>query len=220
VNPPPKEKSNLTISLVVMVVVAVVFAIVVSKMSKPTPEPSRDCSPLMDLKNIFPHQDPKLFKSLKFGVENALSENGSPMVLSLFSTDMGIINSFMQEVVRETQKCINQSQDPINLSSDKLNSKMVENYKDELTRRTIMVINNVEEAQGSDVASLHSFCDTYNPLVSKSIIFITIKVPASPPGKPVEYIHDFLNQQWESLPDYKRSPLIARMLDQTFFLKP
>lgn len=172
----------------------------------------------MDLQNNFPDQDRKLFKSLKVGVEGMM--NGEPMVMSLFSTEISVIDDVMAQVIKATQKCINQSQDPLSLSSEHLGPKMVENYKQELQRRSIMIINNVEEALPSTVPSLHSFCDTYNPLVSHSIIFITIKVPAKPQGKPVEYITDFLNQQWRTLPDHVRSPLITRILDQTFFLNP
>lgn len=83
-----------------------------------------------------------------------------------------------------------------------------------------MIINNLDEASPEDVSTLHSFCDTENPLVEKSIIFITIKVPHSPTGKPVEYINDYLNDRWSSLAENIRGPLITRMIDQTFFLKP
>lgn len=205
--------------LVLAVLLAVVgFSLNPTKPSNGSLKSANDCSLFDQLQNSFPHQDQKLFKSLKVGAESF--SHGELMVVTLFSTDMEIINSIMQGVIKATQKCINQSEDPINLNSIQLNTKMVADYKEELTRRSIMVINNVEEAQASKVSSLHAFCDTYNPLVSRSIIFITVKVPSKPPGKPVEYITNFLNQRWKTLPDHVRNPLITRMLDQTFFLKP
>jgi hypothetical protein len=216
--PPTKSNANSWIVIVTVVIVAALSAFYYNSPKTTVIKSKSDCSLFADLQNSFPDQDHKLFKSLRVGVEGMMK--GEPMVVSLFSTDSSVIKDVMQGVIRATKKCINQSQDPLSLTSQQLGPKMVADYKEELSKRSIMIINNVEEASPMSVSSLHSFCDTYNPLVSNSIIFITIKVPAKPQGKPVEYITDFLHQHWKSLPDHVRSPLITRMLDQTFFLKP
>lgn len=181
-----------------------------------------NCSEMVELKKEFPNQDQKLFKSLKAGIEATV--NGHPpelSVFSLFSTDAKLIDSVMQEVIKVAKQCMNQTQDPIVLTKEQLSNKLIEDYKDELIIRQIMVIEDIDQASPSTVASLHSFCDTYNPLVAKAVIFFTIKVPRSPTGKPIEYITEYLNDRWKKNLDYHvRMPLIARMLDQTFFLKP
>lgn len=219
----PQSKRNHYRIYAVVILAVVVFAF----MNKKSPAESAitnkkiDCSQFLELTEKFPNQDQKLFKSLKSGIEGMF--NGippEPSVFSLFSTDEDLINKMMDEVIRVTKQCINQSQDPISLSKDQLSDQLVRDYKDELEKVGIMIINNVDQASPSSVPSLHSFCDTYNPLVSKSIIFLTIKVPGAPQGKPVEYITDFLNDRWSDLKDNVRGPLIARMIDQTFFLKP
>lgn len=180
-----------------------------------------DCSQFMELTKNFPNQDEKLFKSLKTGVEGVYNDRPpEPSVISIFSTDDDLISEFMKEVLSITKQCTNQSEDPISLEQAHLSNKLVVNYEDELTKRTIMIINHLEEASPENVPSLHSFCDTENPLVKKSIIFITFKVPESPTGKPVDYITEYLNDRWSSLADHIRSPLITRVIDQTFFLKP
>ncbi|CRK90402.1 CLUMA_CG004016, isoform A [Clunio marinus] len=180
-----------------------------------------NCSQFMDLTKNFPNQDKLLFKSLKIGIEGIVNSDPSkPSVFSIFSTDSALINNLMEEVVKITKQCINQTNDPINLSKDEINEKLVTNYKDELSKRTIMIIRDVDKIAPGNVKVLHSFCDTYNPLVEKSIIFLTIHVPGSPKGKPIDYIREHLNDQWESLADNVRNPLITRMLDQTFYLKP
>jgi hypothetical protein len=206
--------------IVMIVLVAVVLGCSFKK-SNDGAQIQCDCSRLMDLQKDFPNQDKKLFKSLKTGVEATINgKPPEPTVFSIFSTDENVLHKVIDEIIGATLKCINQSGDPLSLNKDQLNDKMIDNYKEELVKRKILIINNVNDAPPSTVPALHSFCDTENPLVAKSIIFITMMVPDSPSGKPVEYIHTHLSERWASLADYIREPLIARLLDQTFFLKP
>lgn len=180
-----------------------------------------NCSKFMELESEFPNQDRKLFKSLKTGIEGTV--NGKPpvpSVFSLFSTDAELRERILKEVIKVTMRCINQKQDPIELHKEHLSSKLVQDYKDELMKRKIMIIHNVDEASPEAVTSLHSFCDTYSPLWPNSIIFLTMTVPRAPSGKPVEYISEYLNEKWKSLAENIRAPLITRILDQTFFIKP
>ena len=214
----------LLLAAIVGIVALIFFSI--SKTLNPTSTTNNalkefDCSQFMELDKHFPNQDHKLFKSLKTGVEaSANGEPPEPTVFSLFSTDEDFLQKVMREVVKITMQCINQSEDPIELTKDHLGDKLIENYKQELVNRNIMIIKNVNEADPSTLPSLHSICDTENPLVPKSIIFLTMKVPKSPTGKPVEYLTNHLERRWRDLDDNVRGPLITRMTDQTFFLKP
>lgn len=180
-----------------------------------------NCSELMELNKNFPNQDKKLFKSLRFGVEATVNHKPpEPTVFSLFSTDESLIDKLMEKVVKITQQCIHQQQDPLVLTINHLSDKIITDYEHELKLRNIMIIRDVGEANPETVTALHSICDTENPLVAKSIIFFTLKVPRAPAGKPVDYIFDYLNERWSGLAENIRTPLITRMLDQTFFLKP
>lgn len=180
-----------------------------------------NCSELMDLNKKFPNQDKKLFKSLRSGVEATVNHKPPELtVFSLFSTDESLIDKLMERVIEITKQCIHQSQDPIVLTVDHLSEKMITDYEHELKQRSIMIIRDVGEANPETVTALHSICDTENPLIAESIIFFTLKVPKAPAGKPVDYIFDYLNDRWSGLAEHIRTPLITRMLDQTFFLKP
>lgn len=220
----PTGNNNMMIAVIVIIFIAFTYVYMSRSPQENVEkvEPQKiDCSKFIALDEKFPNQDKKLFKSLKVGIEGTV--NGEPPELSvfaLFSTDENLIDKFMQEVVKVAKQCMNQSQDPLSLTNEQLGSQMVEDYKEELTKRNIMIISNIEEASPSAVQSLHAFCDTYNPLVTQSVIFLTIRVPRSPLGKPVDYITEFLNEQWKSLADNIRNPLITRMIDQTFFLYP
>jgi len=190
----------------------------IDSMSKPI---QYDCSQFFELNRAFPNQDKKLFKSLKTGVEQtANGKPPQPTVVSFFSTDSELLDKFLHEIVKITKACLNQTNDPVQLDKKHLSDQLVENYKQQLDLRTIMTIKNIQEADPLKVPALHSFCDTTNPLVSKSIIFVTVTVPEAPTGKPVEYLTEYLNHHWNSVEEHKRTPLITRVVDQTFFLEP
>lgn len=224
--PPSKSEDNKFCYAILSIILIIAIGLTVcnklfSQATVITNDDIIDCSELLALDKKFPNQDKKLFKSLLVGIEGAFNgKPPEPSVISLFSTDENIINNIVHEVLRVAKQCSNQSEDPLSLKKDQLSNKLVTDYKDELTRRKIMIINYLNEASASEVQYLHSFCDTENPLVRKSIIFITLKVPQTPIGKPVEYITKYLENHWSSLADNIRGPLITRIIDQTFFLEP
>lgn len=224
-----KQPSNSGGNKLVITVVALLVVIVAIVVFAPSKAPTHlmsqafkaNCSELMELNKKFPNQDKKLFKSLRSGVEATVNHKPpEPTVFSLFSTDESLIDKLMENVVKLTQQCIHQQQDPLILTIDHLSDKIITDYEHELRQRNIMIIRDVGEANSETVAALHSICDTENPLVAKSIIFFTLKVPGAPVGKPVDYIFDYLNERWSGLAENIRTPLITRMIDQTFFLKP
>lgn len=180
-----------------------------------------NCSGFMDLKLKFPNQDQKLFKALRAGIEGTLNDDPStPSVFALFSTNNQLLSTLMEEVIKITKKCINHTHDPIILYKEGLRNKHGQDFKDELMKRNLMIVNNVDEASLQDIPVLHSICDSFNPLWPKSIIILTMNVPRPPEEKPVEYIFDHLNDRWKSLDDNIRGPLITRIIDQTFFINP
>ncbi|CAO1363311.1 unnamed protein product [Diamesa serratosioi] len=186
-----------------------------------------DCSAFLNL-NQFQNQNKMLWKSLKSGIEGSFNEKPTkPSIFAFFSNDKNTMKSIMKNVVDITHKCTNSNENPINLtrtdlSSDELqkdHTKLILQFKEELIKREIMIINDVDKVPITVIPSLHSFCDIYNPLVEKSIIFLTIHVPGKPSGKPVEYIEEYLQDKWKDLKSNIRDPLITRILDQTFFLE-
>lgn len=181
---------------------------------------SIDCSQFMSLEKKFKNQDKKLFKSLKSGIEGIYNRTPQvPSVFTFFSTDDDAIDKLLKEVVKIAKACIKQHHDPINLTMEDLaSSNFIARYKDELTKRKIMIIEHVDLMPISTVHLLHSFADTYNPIVSDSILYFTVRVPQKPDGKPIDYIHDYLQEKWKGLASNMRDPLITRFLDQTFFI--
>lgn len=233
----PVASSSSTSYILVIAFLVILCAITLYSF-RPSPSensPSRfnqnviNCSQFIELDEKFPYQDKKLFKSLKIGIEGTVNKQpAQPSVFAFFSTDQNTLNVFMDEIVKITKLCIQQSNDPINLTNGDLNtqrffddhSKLIQDYKEELNKRSIMIVNNVDRLSTKVIPSLHSFTDTYNPLVRKSIIYFTLKVPEKPNGKPVDYIINYLQKEWKELETNIRDPLITRIVDQTFFLTP
>lgn len=227
-NPATPEKSKIPASsyskwgfLIIAIVVAVVAIAAISWVTplKNTPKQAINCSQFMNLRERFNNQDENLFVSLQTGIEGMyLRKPQVPSVFTLFSTDETAMDSILSEIIKVAKSCIN-SEDPLNLTISNIEeSDFIDHYKKELKTRKIMIIQNVDLMPSTKVELLHSFTDTYNPVVSESIIYLTVKVPEQPKEKPVEYIYRYLQESWKDMVSNKRDPLITRFLDQTFYI--
>lgn len=220
----PKSSKNSSTFIFLGVVISIIIAVVIGSTfyhkSKDT-EPIEKvlCLQFLDLSNDFPNQNEKLFKMLKSGVESVRND-GDVLVFSLFSTDEKLMSNFVDKVVKLTQSCLNNTMDPIKLNENEIDEEMIENYKEKLEDSSIMVLNIIDKAEVGHVSVLHSFCDTYNPVVKPLAIFITIQVSSSPSGKEIDFIQEHLRNRWQGLKSNVRDPLITRILDQTYYLKP
>lgn len=219
--------------LIIIALIFVIFAVIAyGVFSKQSITPlnnkilSIDCSKIMSLNEKYNNQDRKLFKSLQAGIEGIKRTPQVPSVVTFFSTDENAINAVLRDVIKIAKDCINQKFDPLLLTYEdfnikeffKDNSKVITKYKTELEKKTIMVIKEVDLINSTVVGSLHSFADTYNPLVSKSILYLTVKVPNEPSGNKANYIYTYLQNQWKDLASNIRDPLITRFIDQTFYI--
>lgn len=228
-----KNKSNFSpttliiIAAAVMIVLACIVGLITNgttSSSKPhaSGKHQKSCPQFMTLSKEFPQQNERLFRSLRSSIESFYE--GHTSVFSLFSTDEKILKNLMFRIVNSTKECleIEKSQDPISLDENDISKRKISDYRNELKQRSIMIVNNINNAPVNEVQVLHSVCDTENPLVKPSIIFITIKVPSAPANgiKHIDFIFNFLESQWSSLKENIRTPLITRILDQTFFVKP
>jgi flagellar basal body-associated protein FliL len=220
----PKSSKNSSTFIFLGVVISIIIAVVIGSTfyhkSKDT-EPIEKvlCLQFLDLSNDFPNQNEKLFKMLKSGVESVRND-GDVLVFSLFSTDEKLMSNFVDKVVKLTQSCLNNTMDPIKLNENEIDEEMIENYKEKLEDSSIMVLNNIDKAEVGHVSVLHSFFDAYNPVVKPLAIFITIQVSSSPSGKEIDFIQEHLRNRWQGLKSNVRDPLITRILDQTYYLKP
>jgi hypothetical protein len=204
----------------VLIILAIVAGLNLKKTSTEKSEDVKvDCTQFLNLRNEFPNQNERIFKILKSGVEG-VRDDGEVLVLSMFSTDTRLMANFVKKIVKMTQECLNNTMDPIKLNENEINNEMIEKYKENLSERKIMILNNVDKAAIDEVHVLHSFCDTYNPLVKPLAIFITMEVSSSPTGKEIDFIHNHLENRWKEIQSNVRDPLITRILDQTFYLKP
>lgn len=226
------EKSSLPfswITLFVVVIIALIVGVFLRRLSKnhDTLKPSINCSSFTSLNDKYENQDKKLFKALQAGIEGMYKKKPQvPTVVTFFSTNEETINEVLRDVIKIAKECINQSHEPLSLSHKdfniekffKDNRKIITEYKNKLEESTIMVINNVDKIKSEIVGSLHSFADTVNPLVSKTILYLTVIVPEKPVGNKVNYIYTYLQNQWKDLAENIRDPLITRLIDQTFYI--
>lgn len=206
---PKNDQNSIKSNKWIWIVIALSAAVLVSLHIKYIPEAAEkerrmaDCSAFLNM-HQFKNQDKILWKSLKSGIEGTFNSSikPQPSIFALFSNDKDTMDNIMREIIDITKKCIDSTKEPINLSKNDLSSnelqedhtKLILKFKSELEEREIMIINDIDKVPITVIPSLHSFCDTINPLVAKSIIFITIHVPQVPPGK-VSFFNSELSKE-------------------------
>ena len=182
--------SNVLFWIMFVITLPIIYAALCGKTNEQIRNKA-DCSAFLNMSQ-FQNQDKMLWKSLKSGIEGSFNEKPTrPSIFALFSNDKDTLISIMSKIVEITHRCTYSNENPIILTKTDLwteefqedHSKLILKFKDELEKRKIMIINDVDKLPITVIPSLHSFCDIYNPLVDKSIIFLTIHVPQEPPGK-------------------------------------
>jgi hypothetical protein len=232
-SPRPATEGNWTTYVVVAIgIVFIVLAVFLSKIpngsSNPPTSTIKKCDGFFKLSTNYPSYGQDVFLSLKFGVEDLLNKDPCRPSVFLFVHD-GEIRSFINQVVAETVKCL-QTAGPILLSSqDFKNPEMKQDYgsalakyKEPLEESSILVVYDLDDVPGVAAQAFHTICDTYNPLVEKAIILLTLRVTKNQINATEnanEIAEMKLKQGWVDLADDKLEPLIARVTDQVFVLK-
>ena len=92
---------------------------------------------------------------------------------------------------------------------------------------------NYSQIPGKAARALHAICDTYNPIIDRVVIFMTLRVPNEGTiylfivnidlliyfsvGKPIEVAENTLSEIWgSSVQRHELDPLITRVTEQVF----
>jgi hypothetical protein len=188
----------------------------------------KHCEGFHDLSTKYPTYDQDMFLMLKFGVEDLLNKDPCRPSVFLFVHD-GEIRSFIHRVAALSVECL-KTTSPIELTSqDFKNPEMKKDYgfalakyKLPLQKSSVMVVYDLDDVPAITAQAFHTICDTYNPLVEKAIILMTLKVSQSQINATEnanEIAETMLKQGWTDLADDKLGPLIARVTDQVFVIK-
>lgn len=154
-----------------------------SKVSKFAKNNRKTCPEYLDLNQQFKKQNEYMWKLLKSGAEGFFDDQ--PGCYIFVSKNEKTIESIMKKIIQVTVKCLNSTNNPILYKSSDLSisryvqdhTKLVHDIKPKLEQNGFLVISDLNNVAKQVLPGFHSICDTYNPLVKKSIVFFTMIVP-------------------------------------------
>lgn len=185
------------------------------------------CVEFDELAKQFTHQDPKLWKSLRKGVEGVLNDEPQrPSIFLLAYNDLSTSEQLMENILNATATCM-QSSNPIRLDGNSVvgnHGDLIAKYKDQCKSSGIMYISNIDRITMPAAQMFHVFCDTIEPLVERAVIFLTIHIQQYErnirPNQLSRLIETDLERYWHDTDANTLEALIARVTDQVFLLHP
>ena len=228
---------NKTIFLQICIIIGLLLALICKLWVRPAEiitEPKLyTCDAFMQLKDQYPQLDAFLWNTLKVNVDNALYKNpGQPGTFIFLYNTSNTENEFMKNIVRITKNCAEEDIQPINLASSDLNTPefiddhglFITKYRDELKKNQIMVVHDLSQISPEVVQAFHSFCDVYEPIVEKALIFFTLDIRKADKSilksrNPIKISEEYLHALWNSsLKSHILEALITRMTENVFFI--
>lgn len=179
----------------------------------------------------FPNQNSILWKSLEHGVENVLNDiPTSPSIFLLAYQDVNSANRITRSIVKRTTECMQSTVNALELSPADLESNemkldygvVIAKYRNQLAKSGVMLVNDLNKVPTEVAPAFHSFCDVQNPLVDRSIIFLTLQltrqIHSSSNTNTLLLVESYLRSNWSGLQSFILDPLITRVTDQVFIL--
>lgn len=222
----PAKNDHLLMVLIVLGVIAGGYAIFINLKPRLV-APKQHCVEFDELAKQFMNQDPKLWKSLRKGVESVLNEKPQrPSIFLLAYNDLSTSDWLMENILNATATCM-QSTNPIKLDGNSIvgnHGDLIDKYKDQCKHSGIMFISNINRISMPAAQMFHVFCDTIEPLVERAVIYLTIHIeqyePNIRPNQLTRLIESDLERYWHNTDANTLEALIARVTDQVFLLHP
>ncbi|XP_037043075.1 uncharacterized protein LOC119079351 [Bradysia coprophila] len=179
----------------------------------------------------FPKQDKMLWKSLEHGVESVLNNIPTkPSIFLLAYEDIPTANKITRSIVERATDCMDSKVNALVLSSDDLAHHemktdygvVITKFKNQLEKSGVMLVHDLNKVPSKVAPAFHVFCDGLNPLVDRSIIFLTMQLTdnshSSSYANTLHLVENYLRSNWSDMENFILDPLIARVTDQVFVL--
>ncbi|CAK1548253.1 unnamed protein product [Leptosia nina] len=133
-----------------------------------------------------------------------------------FHTFMDNIASAASRYLRnDTQNVQHIVLDNSNVISLKSDIELINKYREDVSKRGVLLVKNVERVPSDIAMAFHYYCDEYNPLVKKSAIFFTLNVAKCSIPSTKKSAHDYVERclkgKWQGIHKDKIGPLLTRV---------
>ncbi|KAM7357521.1 torsin interacting protein [Cochliomyia hominivorax] len=182
------------------------------------------------LQKSYPQQEPRLWRSLKVGIEMILNKRTPKPVIYLFAHHGDELDfQLIKNIALRSSSCFGQQMIPVKIENNDFISApgreddyghVIEKYKAKIKQGNVILIANLNEIPAKAARALHSICDTHSPIAKDVVIFLTLTINENKEGSAVKKAEDTLKELWESELAYNElDALITRVTDQVFVLK-
>jgi len=233
---PEKEESSTSSSLKLvlvvlgLVVIVILYYTIYDANNRVTAEQRIQCSFKVS-EQEFPKQNKILWRSLEHGVEVVLNDIPTqPSIFLLAYEDVDSANRITRSIIKRTTECMKSQVDALELSPSDLESTemktdygvVITKYKNQLRKSGVMLVNDLNKVPTEVAPAFHSFCDVHNPLVDRSIIFLTLQLTrqthSSSNTNTLQLVENYLRSNWSALQSFVLEPLITRVTEHVFVL--
>ncbi|CAG9760560.1 unnamed protein product [Ceutorhynchus assimilis] len=183
----------------------------------------------------FNKQDEDFWRSIRVGVEEILELEQPRVIVFLYKNDsMAITKNIIAKVSKAAVCYLSDcSQEPIDIEGSVLNTtelqddfgSIVTNYREQLKKSGVFIIQNLQLVPGKSAQALHLFCDEYNPVVERALFLFTVKVDEfiELPDiyTAISFLEDLLLKVWNDLGVHdKFHPLFTRISGTVLSVRP
>lgn len=225
----PLQNSNSSLLVLSGVILFVIAAVATPMLMPSKSSPVQHCNQFVTvLRPKYPTIDPIMWTTLNVSVNRALYRKPSEPSTFVFLYDSTTVQkSLIEDVIDITSRCFDGTQ-PIRLTSADFETPEIaadygaflQQYKQPLEERGIMVVQNLDQVPAKAARALFTICDSYGPLVERAVIFFTIDISRRTQDldqSPTALAEKLLQDQWRSgLRGDTLDPLLVRLTENVF----
>lgn len=166
--------------------------------------------------NELPNQNKELSVMVEVSVNEILNFDKPSVILFIYKDKAGIMK-ILKEISQYASCMLQSKKDPIFMNPQDFNiesymqdyGQAIHDIKPRLEVSNVLVVEDIDNIEGTVAQAFHSLCDEYTPLLPHSLFLFTIK--GSPRTKYSNFVNERLHNKWSAIDEDKIEPLLTRI---------
>lgn len=208
--------TQLSVTSIIVMLIIGLYSIYNSESAKPEFNFS-----IENLTQNFPSQSQDTWVTIESSIEEILHFNKPSVIIFAYNNNAdSTISSLLFNISMYASCKLNTcNKNPIYLTPKYLNKvkyiedygRVIHDFKPQLEETNVMIVENIDDVEGTVAQAFHSLCDEFTPLVAKSLFIFTIKTELINAVNLSDGINKLLHTKWSNIEIDKIEPLLARI---------